>query len=429
LAFAKSEAFESGVLETEAEHFSDSTPHPKENAHFYDLTPDARDALLADKSNRISDLFSVPRGIRHMTGFWLEIYAKYSSLQTVLYDREHPNFVYDVVDLRDLFKKGSSPVVIELTGKKRIQNKLNEIRSAIDQISKNSSVRFKPGSAGAKLVRYWGRKPKIGWAKVRENLRTQTGQRDRVIQGITHAERFIPAMEAIFKDFNLPVELTRLPLVESSFNLKAVSKADAVGVWQFLERSALEYMKVDEKNKIDERLSPIKSTYGAAKMFVRNYRLLGDYALAIIAYNHGQRNLIKLRHKYRTENISALLRSENSPLGYASRNYYAEFLAMLIAEEYRDELFGLPLTREVEHVSIVKLKAPSSMFDVAAHYRLSLQEIKIFNPDIFDLKRTLPVGTRVVIPRKVDQAFVEKEKSRSPSSEAPQIAGEVINLY
>ena len=228
------------------------------------------------------------------------------------------------------------------------------------------------------------------------------------MQGLTNADPFIPAMEAIFRKFGIPIEITRVPLVESSFVLQAKSKADAVGVWQFLEKSATgDDLVVDPDNEIDERLSPIKSTAAAAKMFKRNFRLLHDWGLAIIAYNHGPKNLVPLRDQYGGKNIAKLLqKTSHTPLGYASRSYYAEFLALLHAEKYRDEIYGLPAHVHPDAISIVKIKRPASVFEIASLYNISIHELRLFNPDIFNPNRKLPAGTRVVLPRKHGESIV-----------------------
>ena len=122
-------------------------------------------------------------------------------------------------------------------------------------------------------------------------------------------------MENIFKENKIPYELTRIPLVESSFNTTAVSKADAVGPWQFLKSSAAEFLTVN--NGLDERLSPIKASLAAAKLFKRHYKILGDWYLTVISYNHGLKTFLKNKKKYQKMNISQLLaNSKNNPLGF-----------------------------------------------------------------------------------------------------------------
>jgi membrane-bound lytic murein transglycosylase D len=378
------------------------------DAHFLNLSDARVLEILGDPKNRVDADFDVPEPAKAIVGFWLKIYAKYSLYHTLIYDKDHKEKLYEVVDSRDLFQRGLSPVALEITAKNRLKRVLASYRGALHQLQGNPKTKFKTGTPGANLVRLWGRKSAKEWRAIEGRIRTQTGQRDRVIEGLATADRFFPGMESIFKKFGIPLGITRLPLVESSFNVQAYSKADAVGVWQFLEKSAAEYLVVDSYNKIDERLSPIKSTYAAAKMFKRNYKLLGDWGLAVIAYNHGAKNLIPIRRKYGGAKIADLLRmTKKTPLGYASRAFYSEFLAMLHAERYRDELYGLPAKSFSDAISIVKMKRPASIFEISSLYNISVHELRIFNPDIFDLRRKLPAGTRVVLPRKHGESLVQ----------------------
>jgi membrane-bound lytic murein transglycosylase D len=78
-----------------------------------------------------------------------------------------------------------------------------------------------------------------------EDMRFQTGQRDNVINGITIADRYFPWMEQIFRETGVPWELTRLGLVESSFNHRATSRVGAKGVYQFMEVTARKILPFD----------------------------------------------------------------------------------------------------------------------------------------------------------------------------------------
>jgi membrane-bound lytic murein transglycosylase D len=391
-------------------------PQPAANAHYLDIPSTKLLAVLDDPKKRVSDLFHVGDELKPIVGFWLRIYAKYSEYQTLIYDRNHPEVIYDVIDNREFFQRGLSPVAQDIMGRNRVKRAIADLVAAFRKLQKNPHAHFATGTAGANIVRLWGKKTAKQWREIARSIRSQPGQRDRIMDGITNADRFIPAMEAIFKKYGVPPEITRIPLVESSFNLQAVSKADAVGVWQFLEKSAAEYLVVDPYHKIDERLSPIKSAYAAARMFKRNYHILKDWGLSIIAYNHGVKNLIPIRKKYKGDRISTLLaKTSHTPLGYASRNYYAEFLALLHAERYRDELYGMAPQQHSDAISIVKMRRPASIFEISSLYNISIHELRVFNPDIFDLKRTLPAGTRVVLPRKHGESLVAAPKIAAPS--------------
>jgi len=76
-------------------------------------------------------------------------------------------------------------------------------------------------------------------------------------------ERYRPMVEEIFTEFNLPMDLIFLSLVESGFSTHAKSRAQAVGPWQFIKGTAKAYdLRVDKW--IDERRDPLKSTIAAA---------------------------------------------------------------------------------------------------------------------------------------------------------------------
>jgi len=413
----------------------DQTPvtkgaHDRANAHYLDMSISELMQILNDPENRISEQFEIPEEAKPIVGFWFKIYSKYSLFHTVIYDRDHHDKVYEVVDSRDLFQRGLSPIALEITNRNRVQKALSGYKAALKVLQRNPRAKFATGSPGNRLVELWGVRKPQEWRKIEEAVRTQAGQRNKVIDGLMNADRFFPAMESIFRKYGIPTEITRLPLVESSFNLNAVSKADAVGVWQFLYKSATEYLIVDKAHKIDERLSPIKSTYAAARMFKRNYFILKDWGLAIIAYNHGAKNLIPIRKKFSGQQIASLLReTTKTPLGYASRSFYAEFLAILHAEKYRDIIYGMKRRSYSDAISIVKMKKPASIFEIATLYNISIHELRVFNPDIFDLNKQLPAGTRVVLPRKHGESLVLAPRlapSPMPHNEAGRgIASEV----
>src|SRR5262249_35277956 len=118
-----------------------------------------------------------------------------------------------------------------------------------------------------------------------KRLHSQRGLRERFAEGIRVSRRYLPEMERIFRDEGLPVELTRLPLIESCFNLHANSKVGAAGIWQFMPATGRHFMRVD--NLVDERRDPLASTRGAAEFLARVHDNLGSWPLAITAYNHG----------------------------------------------------------------------------------------------------------------------------------------------
>ncbi len=365
--------------------------------------------VLNDSDDRIDDPFKTPQPMRELVGFWLKIYTQYSTKNLVIFDRKHPEVIYEAMDFRDLAKTSRNAMAYEIVREQRVKKRIAEYRQAFAQLVKLKK-RIKtltPETKGLSVVQknilnaISSSQHQHSLAEWSRGMRAQTGQRDNVIKGLLSAETFMPKMEEIFTQLDLPKELTRLPLVESSFNIAAHSKAGAVGVWQFMPLSGKEYMRVDPAPGIDERRSPLKSTIAAARLLKRNLVMTGNWPLAITAYNHGFTGIKRLTPKERASAIEGSLFQpcqKKKHLGYASSNYYAEFLAMVHAEAYRDVYYGespLPVTPPLK---FHRIKESKSAFQYALNAGVSLHDVQLFNPDIRNLKAKLPVGYYIATP-------------------------------
>jgi membrane-bound lytic murein transglycosylase D len=231
--------------------------------------------------------------------------------------------------------------------------------------------------------------------------------------------------------------------VESSFNIRAYSRVGAAGVWQFMPRSGREYMKIADG--FDERLSPLKATVAAGRLLKRNHKMLGNWTLAVIAYNHGYRGLPRLRGAKaddfsRIAHLFSACRNscggkKRSPLGFASKNYYAEFLAMVHAEAYRELFYGAPPQLNATAVAFQRLEKPSSGLSIASQRGVAMRDFMIFNPDVRDLKRTLPRGYWLAFPSSEDNvAILASGRARSNARPKPVEASdagqtELIRAY
>lgn len=106
------------------------------------------------------------------------------------------------------------------------------------------------------------------------------------------SQYYMPIFEETFSKYNLPDELKYLAIIESALNPNAVSRAGAVGMWQFMTRTAKSY-GLEVNSYVDERRDPFKSADAAARYLVDSYRLFGDWNLAISSYNCGPGNVNK----------------------------------------------------------------------------------------------------------------------------------------
>lgn len=100
------------------------------------------------------------------------------------------------------------------------------------------------------------------------------------------AKPFIPYIQERIRYYGLPDELAFLPVIESEYSSRNVSKSGAAGLWQFMRNSIGGYgMKIDDW--VDERRDFMKSTDGALRKLADNYAAFGDWPLALAAYNCG----------------------------------------------------------------------------------------------------------------------------------------------
>src|SRR5262245_20063059 len=135
-------------------------------------------------------------------------------------------------------------------------------------------------------------------------------------------------METIFEREGLPVALTRLPLVESCFNVRAYSKVGAAGIWQFMPSTGRYYLRID--NAVDERRDPVTATVAAATHLKGNYEVLHSWPLAITAYNYCRAGMANAVSTVGSSDIVDIIQHYHGPaFKFASRNFYAEFLAAL----------------------------------------------------------------------------------------------------
>ena len=103
---------------------------------------------------------------------------------------------------------------------------------------------------------------------------------------------YFPMIEEQLDKYNLPMELKYLPIIESAFNPAARSRADAIGLWQFMYGTGKMY-KLEIGTFLDERRDPVKSTEAAVKYLSDLYKIYKDWHLVIAAYNCGPGNVNK----------------------------------------------------------------------------------------------------------------------------------------
>jgi hypothetical protein len=145
----------------------------------------------------------------------------------------------------------------------------------------------------------------------------------------------------------------------------------------------------------------LKSSIAAARLLRDNRRVLKTWPLATIAYNAGMVQLFRIPRKVRRrQSIGKILdpKKNRYRLGYASRNYYPEFLAMLLAEQYRDRFFDLPSIPAMDPVRYRAMTKETSLIEFAREQGHGIRALQKLNPDVRNPAVKLPKGFRIALP-------------------------------
>lgn len=305
--------------------------------------------------------------------FWEKIYSYYTTQQGVFHLVDDPGFILGEIDLTPI---SSSSVLNSNEKRKQMELAIRSRRS--------------------ELISKW----KISNPKI---VRLQMGLRDRMQKALSLSGKYLPMMEEIFQREGLPIELTRIVFVESSFNIFAQSKVGASGLWQIMPSVAKPYGYI--KSNYDKRNHPLYATELAAKILKQNYKKLKSWPLAITAYNHGLTGVRRMVARAGSPEIEDLIDAENvTPTwGFASKNFYACFLAALNVERDALNLFGnnLVLSKNKPHKEF-KLNRTLAKSKVLAWYNGSLTRFKHMNPHLnwgrIMKSKKVPAGIPIIVP-------------------------------
>jgi membrane-bound lytic murein transglycosylase D len=355
--------------------------------------------------------FDVPPAIKPLVDFWINAFVIYGRRQVVIHDTDDPERVYRVLDFRRLEDLGLSEAAIEVRMAKEVAQEKERVRSALLRIHRlgPDNPSLSPDEAVlTRLFRNDGNPRKFLLAADRNRIRSQTGLRERFSQGVATGQMYFDEMERIFEREGVPATITRLPLVESSFDLRAYSKAAASGVWQFIPSTGRRFMTINDA--VDERLDPIVSTRAAARFLRENYDMLGAWPLAVMAYNHGPGGIAKAVRALGTTDASQIILRYNGPrFKFASRNFYPEFLAAVDVETNRFEHYGpLPQFNPIE-TDDVRVPHYVSLSTLSTCAGATPDELRRLNPSLLSSvhggKQRVPGGYALRLPKGTRGAF------------------------
>lgn len=344
---------------------------------------------------RECDPFPLYPSIRANVAFWKKIYTQYSTRQGIIHDSRNVNIIYEVITFKDWHEPGAYNYNIakEEYAKAHYEQLLKRIKSG-------STLRSLEEERV--LALFYADNAKGLLKDAHLNVRLQLGQKDHFRAGLIRSGAYIDEIRKTLRVYDLPEDLAYLPHVESSFDYQASSKCGAGGIWQFTYSTGRKYMTINYN--VDERRDPIIATHAAARFLKENYRMLQDWPTALTAYNHGPGGMLKAqRTNGDYENI--FNHYDGPSFGFASRNFYSEFIAARdIARNYQAYFGDLKLANPVYRDAIT-LPGHIAIKDLAEYFCVDIYTLKELNPSlrppVFSGHKFVPKGYCLYLPSNI----------------------------
>jgi membrane-bound lytic murein transglycosylase D len=201
------------------------------------------------------------------------------------------------------------------------------------------------------------------------------------LESYRRSGRYRPAILRALREAGLPEELSWLPLIESGFKIRALSRARALGLWQFVASTGYKFgLKRD--TWVDERMDPERSTEAAIAYLKELHQIFGDWTTALAAYNCGEGKVLKC---IRTQRVNYLDHFwdlyERLPMETAF--YVPRFLAVLhILSDPEAHGFTLPQMEEEVETDTVTIDKQVHLKTISRHLGMPHTLLKEMNPSL-----------------------------------------------
>jgi membrane-bound lytic murein transglycosylase D len=327
--------------------------------------------------------FPTPLGLESKVKFWKKIYSEYSTDHYIVHDNKDLNIVYEVVYIKNSSKLSNRVKDRKLTKvKKKYKNLLNKLARSKNPLTLSNDAK--------RVFHLVGK----NFKKASRQIRVQVGQKNRFRKGLEKSGMFNSKINRIIKNANLPIELGVIPHVESSFQINAYSSAGAAGIWQFTRGTGRIFMNVGYD--VDERRDPILSTIAASKLLKSNFKALNSWPLAITAYNHGTQGMKNAKKRHGDSIVDIIKNYRSRTFGFASRNFYAEFLAALDVVQNKNKYFPALKFNKPQNLYPIVFNDYVHINSAMEHLRMTRNEIRKYNPalrkPVIEGRKRIPRG-------------------------------------
>ena len=377
---------------------------------------------LRAQTRQAAELFPV-NGLEDRVQFWERIFTIYGRNDVLIHDRDDVNLVYEVLRFEGDPEHDDK---VRRSQRQSIDSHLYYWEARLKQLAGRVAAGTAAGEEDQELLRTieraYGRAPSAEEIRdLAEGLHVQRGIRELFLDGWIRSGRYLPHMEGIFADMGIPQEILAIPLFESGFRSESKSRKGATGVWQFIRSTGRLFLKIDRH--FDERLDPLLATRGAGRFLLDAHARLNSWPLAVMAYNHGTYGILNAQRRIGSDPMAIIRYYSGRKFGYASRNYYPEFLAALrIMRDPEGHLPGAP-TQPAWAFTQVELKQPAELASVWKQQGLDADTFFELNPSVIRERAkpglVLPAGFPLRLPPKAGEekrAEVREGATAQPTS-------------
>ena len=354
-----------------------------------------------------SAAFPCPPELQDRVNFWIDIYSRWDSQDSVLHDALVPHRVYAVIEGRACGRKGNTPFIKDQ--KKRIAAELHTLAKQLDRSSPiNSPYR-------RHLLKLFPSRSSAEIRRAASDIRCQSGNRDGFMAALRRFGTYGPLVRRVLKNSGLPSDIQYLPFVESSYNPKAYSRVGAAGLWQIMPATG-RGLGLELDATVDERLDPEAASWAAARYLKESRETLTEAArkkdrsvthselspFVITSYNYGVNGMRRAINEIGPDYMSVLNQYRSKKFQVAVKNFYSGFLAARHVARNQKKFFGeIQPGRPLRYHTLI-LDQPVSISRVQGVFGLTEAQLKTLNPALTRFVwhgwRTIPDGYRLRLP-------------------------------
>jgi len=227
-----------------------------------------------------------------------------------------------------------------------------------------------------------------------------------LIRCFNNSNMYLPVIEKVLEDYpDFPKKLSYLPLLESSFNPNAVSKANAVGLWQFMEQTS-SILGLKNNRWVDERRDVEKSTIAAVRHLTYLYSVYGNWEFALSAYNAGEKHVNTVISE--NNDLTYWEMAEKNLFKEETNQYVARFCALCVLFD-NSSIYNINYNRDFSNeVFSYKIEYPIDLNELSRKFKIPRSDLHAYNPELKTGITPIDDSYYIKLPVKLNDDEIEK---------------------